>query len=227
VTYRVTDVGDACVAIEFEARVDPALNRRAVAAADRVARAGLPGVRDVVATYHAVAVHFDPLEADRDHLVEGLEQAVRSTQGGTARAAGAVHEIPVCYGGEYGPDLLDLARFAGCSEEDVVRRHSDPAYRVYMMGFLPGFAYLGTVDERLRMGRHETPRLRVPAGSVAIAGFQTGVYPLESPGGWRVIGRTWVKPYDERRTDPLLFRTGDEVRFVPVTADRFRREAAA
>lgn len=225
-TYRVTDVGDACVVIEFEARVDPALNRRAVAAADRVAGAALPGVRDVVATYHAVAVHFDPLEADRDRLIRALEQAVRSPDAG-ARAADAAHEIPVCYGGEYGPDLPDLARFAGCSEEAVVHLHCDPVYRVYMMGFLPGFAYLGTVDERLRMGRHETPRLRVPAGSVAIAGFQTGVYPLESPGGWRVIGRTSVKPYDERRADPLLFRTGDEVRFVPVTADRFRREAAA
>ena len=225
-TYRVTDVGDACVVIEFEARVDPALNRRAVAAADRVAGAALPGVRDVVATYHAVAVHFDPLEADRDRLIRALEQAVRSPDAG-ARAADAAHEIPVCYGGEYGPDLPDLARFAGCSEEAVVHLHCDPVYRVYMMGFLPGFAYLGTVDERLRMGRHETPRLRVPAGSVGIAGFQTGVYPLESPGGWRVIGRTSVKPYDERRADPLLFRTGDEVRFVPVTADRFRREAAA
>ncbi|RPH60925.1 MAG: 5-oxoprolinase subunit PxpB [Acidobacteria bacterium] len=213
---RIVDAGDACLILEFESRVDPEINDACVAIADRLGRLSVAGVRDVVATYHTVAVHIDPLQVDRTSLVGQLEQlAASATDARPAR--GASHEIPVCYGDEFGPDLTDVAQFGECTEDEVVRLHSAPTYRVYMMGFLPGFAYLGSVPERIRMGRLDTPRLRVQTGSVAIAGLQTGIYPLEAPGGWRIIGRTWIKPFDPERQQPWMFQAGDAVRFVPVS----------
>lgn len=214
-TGRVIDVGDACVTLELEARVDPHINDSCLTIAAHIARLNLPGIRDIVTTYHTVAVHIDPLAADRDAVADRLSGFAKSAEGVHERN-GVRHEIPVCYGEELGPDLEDVARFAKCAAEDVVRLHSEPTYRVYMIGFLPGFAYLGKVDERIGIGRHETPRMRVAAGSVAIAGFQTGIYPMDSPGGWHVIGRTWLRPFDLRRREPSLFRAGDTVRFVSV-----------
>ena len=215
-TGRVIDVGDACVTLELDALVEPDINDACLSIADHVARAKLSGVRDIIPTYHTVAVYVNPLVADRKAVADMLTRAAASD--GIARPPSAArHEIPVCYGDEFGPDLDDVARFARCTAEDVVRLHSEGIYRVYMMGFLPGFAYLGKVDERIAMGRHETPRMRVAAGSIALAGSQTGVYPMESPGGWRVIGRTWMRPFDLQRPEPSLFRAGDTVRFVPMS----------
>ena len=215
-TGHIFDVGDACVTLELDARVEPDINDACLSIADHVARSHLPGVRDIVATYHTVAVYLNPLVANRDTVAETLTRAAAS-QRRASRPAVTSHEIPVCYGGEFGPDLEDVARFGHCATEEVVRLHSHEVYRVYMMGFLPGFAYLGKVDDRIAMGRHETPRMRVAAGSVALAGFQTAVYPMDSPGGWRVIGRTSVRPFDLQRREPSLFRAGDTVRFVPVS----------
>ena len=220
-TGRVIDVGDACVALELEARVDPRINDACLTVADRLAQSHLPGIRDIVTTYHTVAVHIDPLVANRDAVADALRRAA-SGSGGTDRRSGALHEIPVCYEDEFGPDLEDVARFARCSAEEVVRLHSEHTYRVYLIGFLPGFAYLGKVDERIGMGRQETPRMRVAAGSVAIAGFQTGIYPIDSPGGWRIVGRTWVRPFNLQRPEPSLFRPGDMVRFLPVSRAAYR-----
>jgi KipI family sensor histidine kinase inhibitor len=213
---RIIDAGDACLILELEARVDPEINDACIAISDRLVGLGIAGVRDVVPTYHTVAVHVDPLRVDRTALATQLERLAASPpKARTARRTS--HEIPVCYGDDFGPDLGDVARFGGCQEDEVVRLHCAPLYHVYMMGFLPGFAYLGSVPEPIRMGRLDTPRLRVQAGSVAIAGLQTGIYPLDAPGGWRVIGRTWIKPFDPQRHDPWLFRAGDSVRFVPVS----------
>lgn len=219
-TGRVIDVGDACITLELDARVDPDVNGACLKVARDVAQSNLSGVRDIVTTYHTVAVYMDPLVADRE-AVAGVLMRAATGPGSAHRRRGAVHEIPVCYGDEFGPDLEDVARFARCSTEEVVRLHSGRTYRVYMLGFLPGFAYLGKVDERIGMGRHEAPRMRVQAGSVAIAGFQTGIYPVDSPGGWRVVGRTWVRPFDLRRPEPSLFRPGDMVRFLPVSRAAF------
>jgi inhibitor of KinA len=225
VTYRVIDTGDSCVTLELEARIDPRINDACLAIADRVAQTNLPGVRDVVATYHTVAVHFDPLHADRRLLAEELVRSVPYDAGAGAER-GSTHEVPTCYGGEFGPDLTEVAGFAGCSEEEVVRLHSERTYRVYMMGFLPGFAYMGSVNPRIGLGRRDTPRLRVAAGSVGIAGLQTGIYPLEAPAGWRIIGRTWVRPLNLLRSEPWLFRARDAVRFVPVSREAYRDAVA-
>jgi inhibitor of KinA len=130
-------------------------------------------------------------------------------------------EIPVCYGGDLGPDLGGIAEWAGLTVEDVIRAHAAVPYRVYMLGFLPGFAYLGAVDPRIAMPRRTTPRLRVPAGSVAIAGPQTGVYPADAPGGWHLIGRTPLTMFDVARTHPSLLAPGDRVEFRAVDRDAY------
>ena len=212
--WRIRFAGDAAVALEFEPRIDPGVNARVVAAATRVAAGGHRGVRDVVPSYHAVTVYLDPLRADAGRVWAALEAAASAAAAG-ADASREV-AIPVRYGGAAGPDLEEVAAFAGCSADEVIRRHAAIAYRVYMVGYLHGFAYLGTVDPRIAIPRRPTPRLEVPAGSVGIAGGQTGVYPTAAPGGWRLIGRTTVRMFDADRDPPGLVGPGDLVRFEPL-----------
>jgi inhibitor of KinA len=218
VTIRVVPAGDCAVIAEFEERIDPEINARVIALADSLRSCGLRGVRDIVPTFRSVAVYFDPLTVDYDGLLAHLES---SSSPVLAPASTSVVRIPVCYGGELGPDLTDVAAFAGVSEADVVTLHSAVTYRVFMLGFVAGFAYLGSVDSRIAMPRHSTPRVRVAPESVGIAGTQTGIYPLATPGGWRLIGRTPVKPFDLRRDEPFLMRAGDSVQFYPITRTEF------
>ena len=212
--WRIRLAGDAAVTLEFEPRIDPGVNARVVAAAARVAAGRHPGVRDVVPSYHAVTVYVDPLRGDASRVWAALEEAADAPATGADASREVV--IPVRYGGGDGPDLEEVAAFAGCSAAEVVRRHAAISYRVYMVGYLHGFAYLGTVDPRMAMPRRPTPRLTVPAGSVGIAGGQTGVYPTAAPGGWRLIGRTGVRMFDARRHPPGLVGPGDRVRFEPL-----------
>lgn len=210
-TWRL---GDSCVSVHLGAHIDPVVNARCIALADAVEKRGVPGVRDVVPTYNAVTVHFDPLVTDSARLAQELERLAASDLPSTVSATRTV-EIPVEYGGASGPDLAAVAEFAECSEPDVVRLHAGRSYRVYMLGFLPGFAYMGSVDPQIAMPRLDAPRLRVAAGSVGIAAAQTGIYPCDTPGGWRIIGRTSTKVFDAARTEPFLLRAGDVVTFVP------------
>jgi inhibitor of KinA len=209
---RIVALGDACVSLQFAAAIDPVVNAGCVATAESLERLAVRGVSDVVPTYNAVTVHFDPLATDRDALNELLHRLAATTppENTVSRAI----EIPVRYGGDAGPDLAAVAAFANCSESDVVQLHAQTAYRVYMLGFLPGFAYMGTVDARIAMPRLDTPRLRVAAGSIGIAGSQTGIYPCDTPGGWRIIARTSVKIFDAARPEPFLLKAGDSVKFV-------------
>ena len=132
-----------------------------------------------------------------------------------------IFEIPVCYGGEYGPDIQNIAEHAGLSQEEVIQIHSSRDYLIYMLGFLPGFTYLGGLDERLHTPRLANPRIRIPAGSVGIGGSQTGIYPLDSPGGWQLMGMTPGKTYDPARETPILVEAGDYIRFVPVEEEEY------
>jgi inhibitor of KinA len=213
---RIVPAGDSALVVEFEERIDPDVNARAIALAERVAAGCIEGVRDVVPTYRSVAVYFDPLRVNYDRLLALVERESEQTAGPDLESAASLR-IPVCYGGDLGPDLPDVARFADTTEDEVVRLHGSITYRVFMVGFVAGFAYLGTVDARIAMPRHPTPRVRVPAGSVGIAGVQTGVYPAETPGGWRLIGRTPLKPFDPRRPEPFLMKAGDAVAFYQIT----------
>lgn len=207
--------GDTLLLVELEAVIDPAVNERVVNLAERLqARLGA-AVRDVVPGYGAVGIHYDPVRTD----VVALERAIVEEADAPDPAdevERAIVEIPVRYGGEGGPDLGDVAAWADCPADEVIARHSSAIYRVYMLGFVPGFAYLGRVDRRIGAPRRQTPRERVPPGSVGIAGEQTGVYPMTTPGGWQLIGRTDTVMFDPARTVPSLLRPGDRVRFVPV-----------
>jgi KipI family sensor histidine kinase inhibitor len=212
--------GESSIIVEFEERIDPVVNARAIALADRIDAARIAGVRDVVPTYRAVAVYFDPLRTD----VEALRQRLA---GDAADVPASVEEtrtpvrIPVCYGGDLGPDLASVAERSALSQAEVVDLHVSATYRVFMLGFVPGFAYMGLVDARIAVPRHTTPRVRVPLGSVGIAGVQTGVYPAETPGGWQLIGRTPVKPFDPQRAEPFLLKAGDSVQFFAIDRARF------
>jgi len=215
---RIVPLGDSCVAIQFGGPIDPHVNARCVALAASLETLGVRGVRDVVPSYNAVTVHFNPRVADRAALKVEIDRLVTKQASTTEGNLGnfPVIDIPVTYGGEAGPDLPAVAEFARCSETEVVRLHTATTYHVYMLGFLPGFPYMGTIDARIALPRLETPRLRVPAGSVGIAGPQTGIYPTDSPGGWRIIGRTSVNLFDLSRREPFLLKAGDRVRFAAV-----------
>jgi KipI family sensor histidine kinase inhibitor len=220
----IREAGDSAVILQLEAgepqrrnEIDAELNSRAIRIAEGVRQRRIRGVRDIVPTFRSVAVFFDPLATDVNAIVEALEE--RSEQRQPAQA-GRLVEVPVVYGGDAGPDLASVADAAGLTAEAVIARHASRAYRVFMLGFLPGFPYMAPVDESIAVPRRPTPRARVAAGSVGIAGRQTGIYPRESPGGWQIIGRTPLELFDAGRTPPTLLTPGDTVRFVPVESDR-------
>lgn len=172
------------------------------------------GVGDVVPGYATVYVEFDPTVWSFATLADEIQ---RSSSGFEAAAPPRVIRIPVTYGGEVGPDLEAVAGEIGLSVEAVIAAHSAPLYRVYFIGFTPGFPFLGGMDERIAVPRLARPRLRVARGSVGIAGQQTGIYPLDSPGGWRIIGRTMTVLYDPARPSSVLLHPGDQVKFEAVT----------
>ena len=218
--FRIVQAGDSVTIVEFAERIDEGINAHAIALAELVERERIAGVRDVVPTYRSVAVYFDPLRTDYAALQDFLSRTAgdyhRDERDGRGAVGGAPVRIPVRYGGEHGPDLGDVAAFAGLSEADVIATHVAAVYRVFMMGFLPGFPYMGTVDSRIAAPRRTSPRVRVPAGSVGIAGSQTGIYPIETPGGWQLIGRTDVRLFDLSRPMPFLLKAGDAVEFYAV-----------
>jgi inhibitor of KinA len=221
---RVRDAGERCLVVELDERIDVVLNRRVHALAREIERAALVGVEEAVPTYRSVAVYYDPLRIERGALMDGIETVLGSSPEAMEHESRVV-EIPTVYGGEYGPDLDFVARHAGLTQVDVIRLHGRPLYHVYMLGFTAGFAYLGGLPERLAVPRLPTPRLKVPAGSVGIGGTQTGVYPLESPGGWHIIGRTYLCLFDSRRVPPSPILPGDKVRFLPIDEAAYRTGA--
>ena len=220
---RVVAAGDSALVAEFPGRIDPDINDRAsVLAADLRARWGAI-LRDVVVGYCTVTVYFDPLRVDPPWLESEIWAAAEQPGDAATRGTPGIVDVPVCYEGDLAPDLADVAAFCGCSTDEVIALHTGRAYRVYMVGFIPGFAYLAEVDPRIAAPRRATPRTAVPPGSVAIAGGQTGIYPAVTPGGWNIIGRTALKPYDAGRPHPLLFQVGGEVQFRAVTRADFER----
>lgn len=210
---RLVRAGDAAVLLELEPAIDVRVNERAVTIAEVLKARAVRGVRDVVPTFRSVAVYFDPQVTDAEHVERELRLAAVVPP---RLIFGRTIDVPVTYGGEGGPDLADVAAWAGLSEDEVVRRHSVVVYRVFMLGFMPGFAYMGRVDPQIAMPRRPSPRFAVGAGSVGIAGLQTGIYPLRSPGGWQIIGRTVLTLFDPTRSPSALLAPGDVVRFVPV-----------
>ena len=210
----ILPAGDSALLLRLGDTIDPAINARALRIAQAIRDAGDSGVLDVVVGFASVTVFFDPLRVEAAVVDQRLRAA--ASAGTTPRNASRAVAVPVTYGGDAGPDVAEVAAFAGCTEAEVIERHLAREYRVFMVGFLPGFAYMGIVDERIAMPRRDTPRLAVPAGSVGIAGRQTGIYPVKSPGGWRLIGRTAETMFDPAKEPPALLQAGDTVRFVRV-----------
>lgn len=209
--WRLEWLGDAALSVHAIDAAPLAANASVHRLARRLRAAGIAGVRDVVPGMRELVVHVDPLRCD----VRQLTLALRATDADTdVTDAPVVVDVPVVYGGDAGPDLDDVARVCGLEPEDVCRRHAAVEYIVCFVGFLPGFAYLGPLDARLRMPRRTTPRSKVPPGSVAIAGEYSGIYPWASPGGWHIIGRTDMALFDLGATPPARLAPGARVRFV-------------
>jgi len=213
--------GDSALVVEFGDEISLGVNRKVHAVADALGKASLPGLAEAVPTYRSLLIHYDPLRLSCDE-VKAFVSAVLQTCEEKPPLRPRVVEIPVAYGGGFGPDIEFVAEYNGLAVEEVIRLHSGTAYIVYMMGFAPGFTYLGGMPEAIATPRLETPRTLVPAGSVGIAGEQTGIYPIATPGGWRLIGRTPLKLFDPERDPPTLVQAGDAVRFVPIAAEEGR-----
>ncbi len=221
-TVRMLVAGEQGLIVEFGNAIAPAINARVHRLARALATLGLEGVIETVPTYRSLLVLFDPLILPRERLVSEVEALLAVPVVEEAPGAGGkTVELPVLYGGEFGPDLAFVARHNGLSTEEVIAIHSSSSYLVYMLGFTPGFPYLGGMSSRLATPRLSSPRGKVSSGSVGIAGSQTGVYPLESPGGWRLIGRTPLRLFDLESGRPFLLAPGDVVRFRPVDEEEY------
>ena len=208
--------GDTSLSVEFGNAINEAINHDIRAYKIALEKAGIPGIVETVPTYRSLMVHYDPSVIPYAQIRMKLEQLLNE-MGEIEIPPSPVLEIPVLYGGEMGPDLPFVAENAGMSEEEVVKIHSSAEYLIYMLGFTPGFTYLGGMSEKIAAPRLKAPRVKIPAGSVGIAGTQTGVYPIDSPGGWQLIGRTPVKMYDPKRETPILPEAGQYIQFFPVT----------
>jgi KipI family sensor histidine kinase inhibitor len=207
--------GDTALVVEFGARIDRSVSARVLALARRLQAEAIPGVVEVVPTFRSLMVHYEPLVLPQAELKRRLGPLI---EGLTAEErAGRQWRIPACYDPEVGPDLREVADRTGLSVAQVVERHSATPFHVYMMGFLPGFPYMGDLPPELELPRRENPRVRVPPGSIAIAMAMTSIYTLESPGGWHLLGRTPAPLWDLRRAQPALLAAGDKVVFAPVS----------
>ena len=219
---RFLSGGDRALFVEFGDAVDPELNRRVRRLLLAIQEAKLPEVLEAVPTYRSLLVYYEPRQTSPEELRAKLKLLVQRPQTGEPPEP-KVTEVPTVYGGEYGRDLDFVAEHNGLSPEEVVRVHASKAYLIYMLGFVPGFAYLGGMCPRIATPRLPTPRAKIPAGSVGIAGDQTGIYPAESPGGWRLIGRTPLELFHPEADPPVLLQMGNYVRFVQITAEEFSR----
>ncbi|HID64796.1 MAG TPA: 5-oxoprolinase subunit PxpB [Anaerolineae bacterium] len=213
--------GDSALVVEFGDEISEEVNHKVHALAYALEKNPLPGLGEAVPTYRSLLIHYDPLRLSHGDLVDFIRTILEKSEEYPLPEPHKV-EIPTLYGGEFGPDIEFVAEHNGLSVEEVIRLHSGATYTVYMLGFTPGFTYLGGLPEVLATPRLPTPRTLVPAGSVALAGRQTGIYPIATPGGWRLIGRTPLKLFDPQRDPPTLLKAGDRVCFVPISEEEYR-----
>jgi inhibitor of KinA len=228
---QITPLGDQALMVELGDSINESTHRRVQAAWRALSVEKLPGVSEAVPAYTSVTLFYDPWQvvqagAPETEIVGWLTAKVRERLKDPPKAAKAKPrsvEIPVCYGGEFGPDLARVAAQAKLSPEEVIKRHSKASYLVYLIGFAPGFPYLGGLPRELATPRHAKPRMEVPAGSVGIAGEQTGIYPQVTPGGWNLIGATPVRLFRPADNPPVHLQAGDEVKFKPITVEEFAK----
>jgi len=213
--------GDSGFLVEFGDRIDPEINRRVREIFLALEKFPIEGIREAVPTYRSLLIFYDPLKTSPDRIREGIVSFAQKA-GEMRIPPPETIEIPVLYGGEAGPDIGFVAEHNGLTSEEVVHIHTTGSYLIYMLGFTPGFPFLGGLSERLFTPRLKTPRTVVPAGSVGIANNQTGIYSIDSPGGWQLIGRTPIKLYDPKRKDPILLRAGNYLKFRSITEKEYQ-----
>ena len=225
-TPKYLGAGEKCLVVEFADSIDREANIRLQSLRRALARLALPGIIELVPTYRSLAVYHDPLVLSRDALVPRVEEALKGiSQAETAQKRILV--MPVIYGGEHGPDLENVAQHTGFDKEEVIRRHLANDCYCFMLGFTPGFGYFGGMDEALETPRLKTPRTLIPGGSVGIAGKQTGVYSIDSPGGWQLIGHTPMRLFDPEAENPTAIESGDWIRFRRVDEGEYAAILAA
>jgi inhibitor of KinA len=218
-TVRFLSAGDRALVVEFGDRVDRALSGDVLSLDASLRSSALPGVVETVPTFRSLMVHYDPLVTSRADLERAI--ADRLDRPKTPRSAATLWRVPVCYEAEFAPDLTEVAHLTGLTPDDVAALHSGVRYHVYMLGFLPGFPYMGDLPPQLTLPRRADPRVRVPAGSVSIATTLTAIYPYESPGGWHLIGTTPIRLFDLERPRPALLNPGDIVKIEPIDSVSF------
>lgn len=218
-TPKILPCGDSAVTIEFGDRIDPDINGM-VLALDDIIRARAPaGLLETVPTYRSLTVQFDPVETDYEALIRLVNEETKDLA--PRKAVGRRWRVPVVYGGEFGSDLEEVAETHGMTPAQVIEIHSSAIYRIYMIGFLPGFTYLGGLDKRIATSRRVQPRAKIPSGTIMIGGEQAGIAPMDMPSGWHNLGLTPVRPYAPERDPVFLFAAGDEIVFEPVDASRW------
>lgn len=223
-SLKLVSVGDAAVRIELGDEIDPFINKRIHALSKFLLNQKIKGIVSIVPSYNALTIYYDAIIYSEQELKQLLTQAMQGfVMDERDYNKKEIIHIPVLYGGEYGPDMEYVANYQRMTIDEVIERHSRPVYLIYMIGFLPGFPYLGGMDKRLETPRLSKPRAQVPAGSVGIGGKQTGVYPLESPGGWNLIGKTPIALFHPKQG--ALLQAGQYIRFIPITEKEYNRIA--
>ena len=213
--------GDSCLVVEFSDSIEMEANFRLQNLMRALVSKNVRGIREFVPTYRSLSIHYDPMKLGREKL-EAIARKTLENLGGNRWETRRILAVPVLYGGEYGPDMPDVCSHTGYNEDEVIKRHTDPEYYCYMLGFTPGFAYLGGLDDTLGTPRLKNPRALILAGSVGIAGKQTGAYSIDSPGGWRLIGRTPLRLFDpDDGEHPTLIEAGDWIKFRSVSEDEY------
>lgn len=218
---RFLPAGDKSLVIEFGDSISPEINKKIRNMYLTIEKSGLDGIVEMVPTYRSLLVSYNPMKIKYNALCDKLRE-FEDNLGDSGSEPAKVVEIPTIYGGEYGPDIEFVAQHNNLSIDEVIEIHSSRDYLIYMLGFTPGFPYLGGMSEKIETPRLKTPRTKIPAGSVGIAGKQTGIYPIDSPGGWQLIGRTPVKLFDPFAEPPVLLNAGDYVRFVPIDENEYK-----
>lgn len=221
--YQILNAGDSAVCVEFGKKIDDAVNARVNSLHQILLKRQIKGVIESIPTFRSLLVCYDPVKLKYKKLVRILESCIAQIRV-EENAEKRIVEIPVCYEAQFAPDMENVTAHTGLSAEEVIALHCGRDYRIHMLGFLPGFPYLGGMDERLVTPRLKTPRTRIEPGSVGIGGSQTGVYPLASPGGWQLIGKTPLVLYDPQRDNPILYEAGDYIRFVRISAEQFEEQ---
>lgn len=218
--------GDKSIVVEFGDLISEEINKKVVSLMEAIENSAINDfIDEMIPTYRSLMINYNPLKIDFDSLLKEVKLLEKNIKSSGAIKKNII-EIPVLYGGEYGPDIENVAKHNNLSIEEVIKIHIEKEYLIYMLGFTPGFPYLGGMDERIETPRLKIPRTKIPGGSVGIASKQTGVYPIDSPGGWQLIGRTPLKLYDPDKESPILLKAGNYIKFIPITKEEFDKLSA-